>query len=164
MRGTSVTSLLSWETRRRTHSMIGFIAYIGDGRDVRDVTNCHLKQGQTIFFWSLRVHANMQGAVTSGRPCAGILRTSFDAPSHRKSPVFKITSGPLISIHLQLQYYNIRSDDMVPSFEMALKTGDVLYLRVCSRPTSRVLNGVISAMLLTESRRERGWRQLGMFF
>ena len=117
-------------------------------------------------FTSVGFHAASGGSasLTSGRPCAGILRTSFDAPSHRKSPVFKITPGPLISIHLQLQYYNIRSDGMVPSFEMALKTGDVLYLRACSRPTSRVLDGVISAMLLTESRRERGWRQLGMFF
>ena len=26
------------------------------------MTDCHLKQGQTLFFFSLRVHANMQGA------------------------------------------------------------------------------------------------------
>ena len=42
---------------------LGFIIYFGDGRDVRDVTDCHLKQGQTLFFFSLRVHANMQGAI-----------------------------------------------------------------------------------------------------
>jgi hypothetical protein len=36
---------------------------VDDGRDVRDVTDSHAKQGQIVFFLSLHVHAIMQRAV-----------------------------------------------------------------------------------------------------
>ena len=37
-------------TPRISYDNLGFIAHLGDGRDVRGVTDCHLKQGQTLFF------------------------------------------------------------------------------------------------------------------